>query len=321
MSLVAIVRLLSLHMTTALVKASYTAPFALGSTPSLSVTGVTNASPMVVTVAVDHLTRPGLPLHVVISGVLGCTAANNLAADGVTPQAWHAVAITSSTFALYTIDRASGVVTASTGNGAYTSGGTVSKAFTDGMVLLGSREIAPHSYPPRVVMIPRSFSFGPRDPASAANTAALVEQQRQRRQRPLATDKTLFEVHCWGVTTLPAGLSDEQITAWEASRDPDYDIDATRELVHQVVRSAHFCATGVYEAQGGQWADQRESETQILRAGHVAVFGLVIDTPVLGELYTRAPADVSQVSTTALHPADAATAEQTETGCEQGGTP
>jgi hypothetical protein len=317
-SLVAIVRLLSLHMTTALVRAGYTAPFALGSTPTLTVTGVTNASPMVVTVDGDIAIRPGLPLHVVISGVLGCTAANNLGADTVTPQAWHAVAISSSTFALYTIDVASGTVTASTGNGAYTTGGTVSKAFTDGAVLLGSRQIAPHSFPPRVVMIPRSFSFGPRDPASASNAAALVEQQRQRRQRSLATDKTLLEVHCWGVTTLPSGYSDEQITAWEGSRDPDYDFDACRELVHQVVRSAHFCCTGVYSAESGQWADQVDSETQVLRVGHVAVFGLVIDTPVLGELYARAPADVSQVSITALHPADAVTPEQVETGCEQG---
>lgn len=81
---------------------------ALSIGPSGTITGATNASPIVVTSA-NH----GLAVgdSVVISGVLGNTAANGT---------WIVSAVTTNTFTLTAVAGGG----ASTGNGAYTSGGT-----------------------------------------------------------------------------------------------------------------------------------------------------------------------------------------------------
>jgi hypothetical protein len=71
-------------------------------TSSTTVTGATNASPIVVTSAAHGLSTDN---EVTITGVLGNTAANGT---------WKIIVLSTSTFSL----------TSSTGNGAYTSGGS-----------------------------------------------------------------------------------------------------------------------------------------------------------------------------------------------------
>jgi hypothetical protein len=299
MSVKALVALLSLHATTQLVAAGYTAPFynAPNAPTSLTVTDATNATPIVVATSVAHGV-PSRGAHVVVSGVVGNAAANNLdTEDGVTPNAWVAVPTDDTHLALYSVDTASGALTASTGSSPYSFGGTVQQAFTDGMFLLGRQHIFEQSTPPRIVFIPRSSGFGPKSVASRFTNAAADEIAREQAQRSIGTDKKTFEVHVWGAASAP---------------DPDDDFDATEVLYQQVLRTTHLLASGVYAFGDGQWADQQPTASQNVKSGHEFVFTLSLATPVLDKLLERAPSDVAALPTTILNPGDGST---TETGC------
>ena len=113
---------------------------------------------------------------------------------------------------------------------------------------------------------------------------------------------------------MPLGLDDVAIEAWQQTRDPDLDFDAARVLFHQIKRSAHAILGGIHDPKNVRWVDQSESETQKLKAGHEVVFTLAVDTPVLGTLLPRAPADVAAQTTTQLVIAGGAP----ETGCSEG---
>ncbi len=289
----ALVALLSLHATTQLVASNYTAPFAVAGVASLTVTAATNATPIVLTTSVAH----GLPprgVHVVVTGVAGNEAANNVDDDGVTHDAWVAVPTSATELALYSIDGASGALTESTGDGVYTSGGTVYQAFTDGQILLGRQHIFEQSAPPRIVFIPRSSGFGPKSVASRMTAGAAEEIARQQAQRSIGTDKKTFEVHVWGAAAAP---------------DPDDDFDATEVLYQQVLRTCHLIASGIYDFGDGQWADQQPSASQNLKAGHEFVFTVALATPVLDKLLPRAPSDVAMDGGVYLDPGDGRSVE------------
>jgi len=283
----AIVALLSLDMTAALVASGRAV-----SSLALTVTGATNASPIVITTSSPHGILPGVSQahHVVVAGVAGNTAANNLDADGVTNNAWIAVALDDTRFALYRLDP-TGTLVPSSGNGAYTSGGTVSRAFTDGKALLGRQHIFELSYAPRVVFVPRGTGWGPKSVYSASRVAGYPsdEVRRQNQQRSIRTDEVQLEVHVWGVANPP---------------DPNLDFDETQALYQQVVRSAHALMPGTYELGPGTWPDQDEGASQQVKAGHEFVFGLSMGTPVLDKLLPYAPADVASQLAVNLQPAD-----------------
>lgn len=296
-AIVAIRNLLSLHATTQLVHADWVAQWGAPGTTSLTIVDATNTSPIVVTTLTDHGFRPTTIAHVVIRGVEGNTAANNLDESPAQQSstsgmncAWYAVSTGARTFALYSLDR-TGALVASTGNGAYTSGGTASKAFLDGLMLLGRRWIYAASFPPRVVLIPTSSAFDSKATANPVIDAA--ERQRMRAARSLRTDVKRFEVHVWGVGQMGA-----------PTRDPDTDYTATEVLYEQVIRSAHLLGAGIYDLDAGQWADDAEGETQVQKAGHEYVFGLSFQSPITDRALEQAPNDVAPDWTTTLQPAD-----------------
>jgi hypothetical protein len=282
----ALVSLLSLDVCTALVASGR-------AIATLAVVAATNASPIIITTATAHGIQPGAPLahHLVVSGVGGNTAANNLDADGVTNDAWVAVGVDDTSFALYSMNPATGALVASAGNGAYTSGGIVRRALTDGRILLGRQHVYEQSAPPRLVFIPRSSEFGPKAVYSRSNVvgAPSDEQLLQAQQRSIATDKKVFEVHAWG-----AGQSS----------DPDEDFDETEVLYQQVCRSVHLCLPGSYSLGGGQWSDQMPTATQMAKDGHEFVFSVALATPILDRALSYAPSDVGAQSTVYLQPAD-----------------
>lgn len=296
-AIVSLRTLLSLHATTQLVHAGWAAQWGAPGTTSLSILDATNTSPIVITTGSDHGFRPSTVAHVVISGVEGNTAANNLdespaqqsSTSGMN-AAWHAVSTGARTFALYTIDR-TGQRVASAGNGAYTSGGTIKKAFTDGMVLLGRKWLFTQSFPPRVVLIPTTSLFEAKATANPVITAA--ERRAMLASRSLRTDMKRFEVHVFGIAQAGA-----------PTRDPDDDYTATEVLYEQVIRSAHLLGAGVHDLDTGQWADDADGETQVMKAGHEYVFGLSFQAPITDRTLEQAPADVAPDWTTNIQPAD-----------------
>lgn len=173
-------------------------------------------------------------------------------------------------------------------------------ALVDGKILLGREHVAEQGAPPRIIFIPTRSTFGPRDPASAANVATnssaySPERLAQVRQRSVATEFVTFEVRCWGAFNL-------------AAPDPAADYDVTQALYQQVVISTHLLTEGVYKLEGGTWSD----ETLIDVAGREFVFAITLATPVLDTLLPLAPSNTRVVPTTNMIPLGGT---QPETGC------
>lgn len=276
--------LISLDATAGLVARGALAPWSTsaGMSNTLTVLGASNTSPIVITVPANSLTvsddrvgvRTSRAYHIVIAGVEGNTAANNLDATTQRNEAWHAVVLTPTTLALYRIDESTGGLVASTGNGAYTSGGTIKRAFTDGMILLGREWIGTDSAPPRVIFVPQRGVFSAPNAASAWTMAAIAagETDREDLGRPLLTEMITYEVHVWG----------QEGTTTAAS------FTATQRLYHQILRSAHLRAAGVTDPTGGMWVDQEENAVQRVKIGHEFVFTIGIAAPVVDDPYEYA---------------------------------
>lgn len=293
--IVDLVAAISLDVARGLVAAGY------GLAP-LAIIDATNTTPIVIATASAH--GYVKPAHVVISGVLGNAAANNL--DGIVQSftvgqnlAVIATPIDDTHLSLSAPDQATGIVAALAGSGAYTSGGTMTPALVDGRILLGREHIAEQSSPPRIVFIPVRSKFGAKSVSGHRQVAPSAERQRQLQQRSIATEKVVFEIHAWGQATPP---------------DPDLDFDATQVLYQQVIQSVHLLTAGAYELVDGAWSDQVATATQLLKAGHEHVFGIAIATPVMDAAQPFVPAGTSAVQTTQLQPADGSPPEISFTG-------
>jgi hypothetical protein len=282
--------LISLDATAGLVARSAVASWSTGSglASSISVLGASNTSPIVITVPANSLTvsddtvgvKTSRAYHIVISGVEGNTAANNLDSTTERNEAWHAVVLTPTTLALYTINPSTGALVASTGNGAYTSGGTIKRAFVDGKILLGREYIGASSAAPRVVFVPVRSTFSAPNPASPWTTVAIAAEETEREDlgRALQTETIFYEVHVWGQEGSTTAAS----------------FTATQRMYHQIIRSAHLRCAGVYELGGaGQWVDQDEGAPQRMKLGHEFVFMLGIQAPVVDDPYEYAPDDTT----------------------------
>ena len=115
--------------------------------------------------------------------------------------------------------------------------------------------------------------------------AFQAERLSQLAARPLFTDVTIFEVHCWGQAAPP---------------DADGDFDSAQSLYQQVIRSAHLCAPGVVHPKQGVWQDSKPGTTQLDLAGHYFVFTLEIETPIPDTPLSGAPSQVQPVITASI---------------------
>ena len=234
-----------------------------------NVIGATNTTPIVVTTDAPH----GFAYNradVTISGVTGNTAANAPVVGIVTGD---------STLALYTNDPATGALIPVAGTGVYTGGGIVQSSLVGGRILLGVKKEADASAPPRIVMSPIGSAYDSKRVTSGFLTNAELALQRQARS--LATDQVMFRVYCWGGN----GVDDE------------VDFDLTQVLADQVIQSVQVIASGCAEPKAGTWADQSSRSAQATRLGHVFVFTLAIDRPVLDVLLPYAPSNLAGIET------------------------
>jgi len=174
-------------------------------------------------------------------------------------------------------------------------------ALTDGRILVGRQHVYEASSPPRVVFVPVRSEWGPRTMFNASPVAGKTSDQRQQWvQRAIWTDITHYEVHVWGAS-VPA--------------DPDLDFVATQQLYQAVIYATHSLMPGCYNLVPGDWADQRASASQMVKAGHEFVFGLQIYTPVTDNPFEAAlqfvPSDTTANPTVVLQPPDGSPPEPT----------
>lgn len=289
--------LLGLELTAALVHAGMRAPWKQGvnqgdpQTYTLNVLGASNTTPIVVTVPPNSLTvsdatvgvRAGRVMQVVIAGVTGNTAANKLSEKPLRNEAWHAVVLSETTFALYDLHNTTGALVPSVGNGAYTGGGTVSKALRDGRILHGREFVAEESSPPKIVMVPAFVATeapGATGGAATASAFADGEHNRLRESRPIRTSAFTWEVHVWGKEGAPFG--------------------PTFALAEALERAAQTRAANVWEAGRGDWIDQHPDAPQRTKIGHWYRFTLTLPIPLARAAVELAADDLDPLLTMSL---------------------
>lgn len=292
---------LSLDVTAALVKQGIRAPWKQGANVgdaaiyTLDVLDASNTTPIVITVPANSLTvsdsaigvKTGRVFHVVVAGVLGNTAANKLDAKPLRSEAWIAVATSPTTLALYDLDPGTGELVPSVGNGAYTGGGTVSKALADGMIRKGREYVSEESAPPRVVMVPSTQDDLPAGTTSAFNAAAIADNEpdRVRLAPSFRAQRLWYEVHVWGPTVAGAhGTS----------------FGPTQLIKEQLQRSAQTRASACWDIGRADWRDQHPDAEQRTKLGHYLVFTLGFPVPIPREAVEFAPADTVLDLTTTL---------------------
>lgn len=281
---------ISLELTADLVAQGRRAPWLAAATVgapetfTAAVLDASNTSPIVVTADPRSLGvidfREGRVLHVVIAGVLGNTAVNKIDdAKDQRNEAWYAVVTSAEqaptvTLALYDLNRHTGELVASVGNGAYAGGGTISKGLVDGRVRVGREHITEQSSAPRVVMVPLKFPFGPVN-ASSAWTQSVIddgEAERQDLARPIRSMMLTYEVHVWARST-----------------STYRSFGGLQKLVEDFVRAVHSRFGGVYELGGGDVLDQHEDAPQRCKFGHEAIFTVGLSVPITDTPVTYAP--------------------------------
>lgn len=255
--------------------------------PPLAITGCTgNGVPIVITTQYPHgVSNRGIGgLSCIISGVTGNTAANNLATDpnsrtvGLN-EGVLAVPLTPTTLALYGQDQDPASATVGqliplVGNGAYTGGGTVVPALTDGSILIGRENVREQSAPPRIVMVPKGIAGWGVVPGAFPNANRTGERHAQRQQRRTRTKSITFDVHVWGSRNVP---------------DAAYDFDICNAIQDAIVDSAWLLQATQEDPGPGVWDDQKERETQFIKAGHLLTFPMTFVVPVLDNLLPFIP--------------------------------
>jgi hypothetical protein len=251
----ALVTLLSLDITQALVNVAEM-PYA-----SFELSNATNTSPIVVTTTEPHGFNVGQSIHCVIAEVEGNEAANGT---------WIGTATGATTIALYSMDPY-GQIQNSTGDGAYTSGGTLETAFVDGCAVVGQQHVAEVITAPRLIFVPMGSTFSRFSTARQGGGRTIGggpytnEAKNQLLGRMLWNDKQNFMVYASGVND-PA--------------NPDTDFDIAQLIYQQVIRSAFYLTGGDIELTSGEWVDQLATATQLDKFGHQYRFKLTIGTPI-----------------------------------------
>lgn len=245
-----------------------------------NVSGVTNASPMVVTTATPHGLTTGQ--WVTIFGCLGNQLAvypNVSAGPPNAPAfqlsingAWQIIVTSPTTFTVWDGVNLSGAspvgVTASTSNGTYTTGGAVyTGPLVDGHILLGKQHLGEGSSPPRIVFVFKRSEWGDKGMYSPA-TAAVQPSDRayQSLARSLVSEVYVIEVHVWGAA-VPA--------------DPEGgDKDATQLIYQQLIRSLDLMVRGAWDVSPGAFTREQPGQTALQTFGEEFVFQFKVGTPL-----------------------------------------
>ena len=273
-SISALVQSISLDVTRELVYAGIVNP----AWDAIAIVSATVATPIVVTLA--NPPSINYAIHVVIEGCAGMTEANGTWI--LTPTAPGASTFTLTTYFSESQNQYVSVLQNSVGAHAYTGGGTVTTALTDGRIVLGQQHRNETSSPPRVIFTPTTSRFYGSDTndrrqgggrqSAGPNKGQVPEMLLEEQARMIAGEMVHFEVTCWGAASPPTP---------PALPDPDLDFDATQVIYQQVARTLFYLLEGGYALGVGRWVDSQESKTQLAKLGRKMIFPLDIATPVL----------------------------------------
>lgn len=170
-----------------------------------------------------------------------------------------------------------------------------SGVYPPGRILVGNRHVFGQYTPPRVIMLPVSSTFGPRDttrgpvPVAGNLTGYDAESRVSTGVRAIFTDAVRFEVSCWSISPEGVPEADAELLDW----------DYTQALAHLFIASCQGVMPGCFRIEGGTWRDVAHQR----RVGREFVFDLTVGVPILDTLppldappgLLRAPAGVQPV--------------------------
>jgi hypothetical protein len=273
-SISALVQALSLDVTEELVAAGVIN----SAWDAISVVSATVTTPIVVTLANPPSINQAI--HVVVDGCTGMTEANGTWI--LTPTAPGASTYTLTTYFSASQNQYVNQIQNSVGVNAYTGGGTVTTALTDGRIVLGEQHRSELSSAPRIIFsIPTFVFFGSstndrRQGGGRTNQVAgqgqTPEQLLEQQARMVGGKRWRFDVTCWGQAAAPAAPT---------FPNPDLDFDSAEFLFDQVARTCFYLLEGNYDFGPGRFIDEQPSKTQMTKAGRKLSVSLTIDTPVL----------------------------------------
>jgi hypothetical protein len=148
------------------------------------------------------------------------------------------------------------------------------------------------------------------DGTSATAEAVLAptaEQLAAMQQRPLWTERQLYEVHLWGCTYNTA-TPKTQIT------NPDTDWDATATLALIILQSLADLVHGIHRPGPMRWQSSADDATKLQILGRYAIWNLEIDVPVPDVLYSFAPIGTRPVPTVSMILPDGTTSTPIDLG-------
>ena len=224
--LATLVAQLSLNITAAIVATAGAQTFTLP-----PITAATATTPIQIT-STAHGIPPARKIHAVVAGVVGMVEANNV---------WVLSVVDVNTFALSGFTT-QGAYKPSVGVNAYVSGGTITYAFPDYMMLLGRRNqaLASAGVTPRVLFVPCESGEWGFEPEGGVGQAAPLEPASPEvafgtLQPQIGTETIAFDVFVTGCAATQPGQSG----------DPDFgDFEAT-QAVYQLVYATIVYGTGV----------------------------------------------------------------------------
>ncbi len=147
------------------------------------------------------------------------------------------------------------------------------------LVQFGTRFIAEHGEPPRVVFCPSAQPdrYGPplqiQSPGPLPQSAAYVQSMGGANPRPIATRIVSTEIHIWGCA--PSPLT-------PAVKQEDADQDGLDALINQTVLSLFKVAPGNNRSLTGS---QKQGPSHV-RRGLVYVLNAIVEVPIVDIEYT-----------------------------------
>jgi hypothetical protein len=151
-------------------------------------------------------------------------------------------------------------------------------------ILLGSQYLAENNAPPCVVFVPRRNSFG----STVTGSAKPGVSKERLSRRPLWGALQQIEVHCWGSAP---------------DNNPELSFDYTEALRDAILITFQHKLGGASQnppswwIDSGDWVDQRDDATKLLKQGHHYMFALTVAIPV-----TDIPVNFTRPGTTVTIP-------------------
>jgi len=146
---------------------------------------------------------------------------------------------------------------------------------------LGQEWLQAEESPPRIVVVPTAFRYGPARPLGGAAGPTQFFTQQSSNPKTFWRRMMSFDAYCWGdPNPTPQTPPQENPDLW-------YSFSSTTELERELlIALAHNVGgAAALQLEGARW----EQPADLVRLGRLVILSFSFDTPVTQEPYTILP--------------------------------